>query len=369
MRFIANQALLNEALGSAMSAVPSKSTLQILSNFLLCLEGNVLEIGATDLDLGIRLKLEVQGLGDGKIVVNARKFFDVVRVQSQANIEVVVDNYLVRILSGSNRTNITGNDPGEFPDLEEVSGASNITLNSSELSFLTEKTMFAVSSDATRLALNGVYCHKENDHLVMVATDGHRLGRAFLECSGSLDKGAIIPPKVLNHLLKVVPADVPIEVSVGDRHIAFAADSVRIVSKLLEGPYPRYQNVIPGSFERVAFIQREAALDVVKRVGTVAHPRTHQIRFAFVGGQLEVSATNQDIGADASETLAAEYHGDDGFKISFNAVYLEEILRKCLTDRFRLRMNGPLGATLIEPEVPEADHIFLIMPLRLHDEP
>jgi DNA polymerase-3 subunit beta len=368
MRFIANQALLQEALSAAMSAVPSKSTLQILNNFLLTLEGNVLEIGATDLDLGIRLKIEVQGMGDGVIVVNARKLLDVVRTQNQPNIELVVDNYLVRLLSGSNRTNMTGNDPSEFPDLEEVASGGSFSMNSSELMFLTEKTMFAVSNDVTRLALNGVYLHKEDEKLVFAATDGHRLGRAHLEIPQVTEASAIIPPKVLGHLLKVISADTPVEVSVGEKHIAFASENIRLVSKLLDGPYPRYQNVIPASFERIAMIQRDVLMDVVQRVGVVAHPRTHQIRLAFTPEQLEISTTNQDLGADSSESLPVQFQGEAPFRISFNAQYFLEILRKCPTDQVRLRMNTNLGAALVEPDGTDIDYFFLIMPLRLNED-
>ena len=200
MKFNIKKSVLQEALQIAISAIPNKSTLQILNDYSLRLEGNTLEICATDLNLGVRIKLEVEGERDGEALINARKFSDLVKalVPSCENVSIDVQDHLTRIKwSEKGQASITSFDASDFPPFPEVEG-NTLTLAASELAFLVEKTAFAVSTDNTRQNLNGVFMEAKDGKISMVATDGHRMGRASIEQEGAnLESGVIVLPKVL----------------------------------------------------------------------------------------------------------------------------------------------------------------------------
>lgn len=369
MKFEIAKSQLLDSLQTALLAVPTKSTLQILNNFLFNLEGNVLEVSATDLDLGIRLKLEVQGLQDGSIVVNARKLVEIVKEQKDQAITITVEDYQVKIQAAGFKANITGFDAMEFPAFQQVQEDKQLSINSSELQFLAEKTLFAVSNDVTRLSLNGIYCEHEDGIMTFAATDGHRLGKAQIEHDGGLwNTGVIVPPKALGYILKIANMDTPLDIKIDETHICFSTEKVQVISKLIEGPYPKYQNVIPNDFEKIATLEREEAISVIRRIATMANIRTRQITVVFNPGQAEVLTRNQDLGGECREPMSLDYQGEDNFRVGFNASYLLEILKMCPSDQIRIKMNSSVGACILEPIGEGLDFFFLIMPLRLVEE-
>lgn len=370
MKFEVEQNLLSEALSTASHAVPNKSTLEILSNFLLHLEGNVLEISATDMDLGVNLKIEVNGLEDGKVVVKARKLLEIVKgQQSKMPLIFQVEDYQIKIRSGSYLGKLTGFDAMEFPTLPQMEANKTIQISSSELNFLSEKTLFAVSNDITRMALNGVYFEHLDGKLSLVATDGHRLGKAEIELAGeSWESGVIVPPKPLSFALRAVKADTDLEISMNDSHICITTDNLKVFSKLIDGPYPKYQGVIPAQFEKNAIVPRDELINVVGRVALTANARTKQIKVSFNEGETVISSRDQENSGDSNESIALQYEGEPDFAISFNAGFLGDILKMCPSDEVRLKMNTHVGACIIEPIGDGLDFFFLIMPLRLTEE-
>lgn len=371
MKFEIKKSVLQEALQTAITAIPNKSTLQILNNYSLRLEGNILEICATDLNLGIRTKLEVNGERDGEVVINARKFSELIKAlvdPSIENISIDVQDYLTHIKwSERGQASIMGFDASDFPPFPEVEGTS-LTFAASELAFLVEKTSFAVSSDSTRQNLNGVYLEAVDGKVSMVATDGHRMGRASIEQEGaSLANGVIILPKVLQQILRMAKNDEQIEVRTTETHILFSTGSTQIISKLYEGPYPNYRAVIPQNFERTVQANTIELQNKVRSILPMANPRTHQIRFQMDGNMMELSATDPDVGGESREALAITHNGEGSFSIGFDGRYISEILGMCKSEEVILKMNTPIGACIIEPVGEGLNFSFLLMPLRLTD--
>jgi DNA polymerase-3 subunit beta len=369
MKFEVAKPLFYEALQIAMNAVPAKSTLQILNNFLFNLEGNVLEICATDLDLGVRIKLEVNGAEDGKIVVNARDLTDIIKDQEDAPVVFVVNDYLINLKVARYECRLTGFDASEFPQIAHVEGNRCIELTGQDLAFLAEKTLFAVSQDVTRLALNGV-CMEHTDNLIsLTATDGTRLGHARVDYeSESWVDGVILPPKALHYVLKIAKHDQQVDVKIDDGFAQFSTENVQIFTKLLDGPYPKYQNVIPVDFSKTAVFNKDTLQRVVRRVAALAYAKNKQVILNFLSdSQAEAYNRNQDKGGESREDLATRYEGEEGFKISFNANYLLEILKMCPADEVRLKMNNQVGACILEPVGEGMPFYFLLMPLRLTD--
>ena len=370
MKFEAQKSVLFDALQSAFYAVPNKSTLQILNNFLLRLEGNLLEVSATDLDLGVRVRSEVAGTRDGSVVVNARKLFDLIKVLPEGPVQVQVEDYLMTVTwSQKGKATITGFDASDFPQFPEIAEGDVITLGRSELGFLVDKTLYAVSNDTTRMALNGVFFEVRENRLYAVGTDGHRLGRAFLEMENvALRRGVIVPPKALQHALRAVAGDSTLELRISETHVLFNAESVQVVSKLIEGPYPKYESVIPQRFERTVQANRAEFSEIVRRISAFANSRTRQVRLSMDNNSVEISASDPNTGSESRESFAVTHQGEGSFNIGFNGQYLSEVLNMCPSEEIVLKMNSPVGACIIDPVGEGLDFFFLLMPLRLVEE-
>ena len=374
MKFQAPKAALQTALQTALSAVPNRATLQILNNFAMRLEGNFLEVSATDLDLGIRVRIEVQGERDGAVVINAHKFFDQIKSlvdPAVTTISVDVQDYLVTIRwSDKGKATITGFDASDFPPFHEVSEGDAFELSKAELAFLADKTLFAVSTDTTRPTLSGVFLESKESKLTMVATDGHRLGKAFLaqETATPLSKGVIIPPKAIQNILRNSKNEATVEAHISATHVLFASDNVQVISKLIEGPYPKYENVIPQKFERTVQVHTTEFQNKLRSVLIMANARTRQIQLQLSGNEMELIAKDQSYGGESTEALAVTHTGEGTFSIGFNGQYLSEILGMCPSDEVILKMNSPVGACIIEPVGEGLDFAFLLMPLRLVEE-
>ena len=370
MKFNIKKSVLQEALQIAISAIPNKSTLQILNVYSLRLEGNTLEICATDLNLGVRIKLEVEGERDGEALINARKFSDLVKalVPSCENVSIDVQDHLTRIKwSEKGQASITSFDASDFPPFPEVEG-NTLTLAASELAFLVEKTAFAVSTDNTRQNLNGVFMEAKDGNIAMVDTDGQRMVRASIEQEGAnLESGVIVLPKVLQLVLRLAKNEDSVEICTTETHVLFRIGATQIISKLIEGPYPNYRAVIPQNFERTVQANATELLDKVHCILPMANPRTHQIRFQMDGNNMELSATDPDVGGETREALAVTHNGEGSFSIGFDGRYFYEILGMCKSEEVVLKMNTPIGACIIEPVGDDMGFSFLLMPLRLAD--
>ncbi|MFC1584701.1 DNA polymerase III subunit beta [Fibrobacterota bacterium] len=371
MKFESKKGSLLEAIQLAQNAIPSKTTLQVLNNFLLKLEGNSLEITATDLDLSIILKIEVEGSQDGSIVVNAKKLLEVVRELPDLPVFCSVDEYVFTIKSGKSfQCNITGFDASEYPAMPEESREEPIQMEIKDLKFLYEKSSFAVSADyTTRISLTGMSWECNDNKLIMVGTDGHKLGKAWIESKKiNLKKGIILPPRAINQVLKTMPDnDSVFQIEVGEANIKFHCEDVTIYSKLIEGPYPDYEKVIPKELSRTISINREDLISVLRRVATMAHFKTRQVKFSFEEGTLLLSARNQDLGGDSEETLPVKYQGKPT-SIGYNGTYVLEVLRLINSEEVSIKFNTNLGATIFEPDQEDSNYFFIIMPLRLLED-
>jgi DNA polymerase-3 subunit beta len=367
MKFEANKPVFLDALQMAGNASPTKTTLQILYNLLLKLEGNTLEIRATDLDMTIVLRLQVEGHEDGEIVINSKKLLEVVKELPDFPVLISVDDYIVTIKSESGfQCNLTGFDASEYPALPDLGAAKSFAIPLKELRFLSEKTNFAVSADYSRMSLTGAYCEFKDGVLQMVATDGHRLGKANTAVAGVPPQaGVILPPKALSQVLRMSEdAEQAIQVEIGPANARFSTDTIVIFTKLIEGPYPNYENVIPKDFSKKLKANREHLGSVIRRVATMANAKTRLVVFGFQDGRLALSAKNQDLGGDSEESLPVMYAGDP-VEVGINANYVLEVFRLIHTEEVMFKFNNPLGAIIVEPVMENPNYFFIVMPLRI----
>ncbi|MEK7393189.1 MAG: DNA polymerase III subunit beta [Fibrobacterota bacterium] len=369
MQFTVAKSALLEALQICSSAVPGKSTLPILQNFLLSASEGELRVTATDLDLGVRIAIAVDLRQAGEIVVPARSLVDVVRELPDLPVEFTVkDFHLVLRSEGGFTCRLAGVDASEFPALPVLEGEDGFLVAAGALRRLSERTLFAVSTDQTRLALNGILWEPTPGKMAMVATDGHRLGYATAATDNqSLTHGVIIPPKAITQVLRVaVGEETQVEVHLADGSARFRCGVVEIFTKLIEGPYPNYSQVVPKASTRIALVHKDDLAAIVRRVATLANRNTRQIRLSFAPGRLEISTQNLDLGGEGRDSLPVEYSGEP-FDIGFNAGYLTEILKLVDSPTVRLKMNQPTQACVVEAATEAPDAFFILMPLRLAD--
>jgi DNA polymerase III subunit beta len=366
-----------DAVQKAYSVAPAKSSLQILSNIRLTSVDGRLEVAATDLDQSVRCLCAVDGSAAFDFAVNSRKFFDIVREMPDGEIRVDQEENVLTLISDKGFScKIACADVADFPAFPAVEDGVQFELPLTQFRRMVEKSSFAVSKDTTRSCLCGVLWEIEKDRCGMVATDGHRLGRSHISLNSGVrgKTTAIVSPKSLQHVARISAegADERLSVRMGDKYVLFEGEGFRLCSKLLEGPYPDHEKVIPKKNPKTATIARVLLVDAVRRVLVLSSQKTHLVKMRFSGTTAEVMALNRDIGAEAREVIPISYESPE-LVIGFNGVYLSEILNIVDTATVKIEMNTQISACLVLPNpAPDAkglhEELFLIMPLRLMDE-
>jgi DNA polymerase-3 subunit beta len=374
MKFNCTRNQLAEVLAPVLSVVPSKSTLPILSHVYLRGDHvkNCLHLSATDLDLSLSAELETPVSKDGAITVPARTLADLVREIPEGTIQFEVIGGRLELRFKQGHHIIAGTSAEEFPSMPDVNLKKAIRLPSSDLLRMIRKTIFAVSRDETRPALNGVLWETQGESMVMVATDGHRMAKIERPNTKLAGVGSdlIIPPKILDLVVKYAKGEEEIGVVLADNHVIFDLGRMVLTSRLIEGPYPNYRQVIPKDTTKRFSVDRDHLFGTVRRVSILSNALTHQVRFSFKDGELELRTANADLGAEAKESLEGEYEGDP-MDAGYNATYMLDILKQIDSPRVQLDLNSSASAALVRPEAdkdaePE-DYLCLIMPLRLSE--
>lgn len=377
MALLIEKRVLLDLIQKSYPIVPAKSSLQILSNLRLSLEDRTLQIMATDLDQSIQVSATVESDEAFEVTVNARKLFEVVRELHDGQLAIEVDENVVTIESGGSFVcKIAGADARDFPAFPEVDQNQELRIPIAVLKDLVQKSSFAVSRDESRACLCGVLWEADKDCTGMIATDGHRLGSCFYDNVLGVDGkvSGIVSPKSLLHLVRIANAEDPeasVRVSMGERYVLFSDEGYSLCSKLIEGPYPDYDKVIPKDNPKTALIERSLMQEAVRRVSVLSNQKTHLVKFSFRDGELEIAVLNRDIGGEARQRVPIEWSGEEHV-VGFNAQYLSEILGIIGTPKIRMEMNTQISACLLFPVYEEEQQrcreLFLIMPLRIMEE-
>ncbi|MGH7724760.1 MAG: DNA polymerase III subunit beta [Candidatus Eiseniibacteriota bacterium] len=379
MEFTIQQPDLSYALSTALASVPSKSTIPILSSVLIEAEGDGLRITGTDLDVTTSVTVPCTVKTPGRAAVQARHFADAVRKLPKDQVKVTDDGQgriSVEYGKGKGRSAVPRQNDGEFPALPTVKAEARATIEGPALARLIARSAYAVSGDETRPVLNGVLVAAEGKDLTFVATDGHRLARATRKGEfGGLGKQAVIIPsktvQALGRMSAEATSPVEIAVSAQRNHIAvrlrIGQNDVMVFSRLLEGPFPNYEQVIPKSNPKTLVVPRIELREALDRVATHSDNITHQVRFALATNEVRLSVNTADVGA-GEETVEAKYDGEE-IEVGYNAIYLLDILKTIETENVVFRLNTSISAGIVEPEGALSDAseeiLCLIMPLRL----
>jgi DNA polymerase-3 subunit beta len=252
--------------------------------------------------------------------------------------------------------------------LTEVDFSSGLTVTGTNLNGLIQRTSFAVSTEESRPILNGVLWELRDGEMKMVATNGHRLARMSVpvESTGTRSADFIVPPAALGQVQRLFKDNDSIEVARSDNHLGFRAASTEVYTRLIEGTYPNYEQVIPRDNDKTATIGKKALESAVRRMAVVASDQTHRIRLKFEPNRVHLNVLTPDLG-EGHDELEIDYQGSE-LEIGFNANYLLEVLRYMPSDDVKFSFKAPERAATMEPvgeNVP--DYLCLVMPLRLLD--
>jgi len=364
MKFsISKEAFLN-ALQQVQHVVSTRTTLPILSNVLIKAGKDGLLFATTDLDVGISGSVEAEVKDGGATTLPARRLATIVRELPSDEVDVSVDDKNVaHIRSGPSSFKIMGLAHDEFPPLPTFSGAREFKLEQRVLKECLRKTSYAISTDETRYVLNGILCAFRDNMLTMVATDGRRLAMVEqeMEFPQSSEGDIIIPTKAVNELQRLLGDEGEVTLKISSGQVGFDLGNYFLSSKLIEGNYPNYRQVIPGeSKERIA-LEREPLLKTLQRVSLLLSDKSNSVKLNFSRDNLEVVANSPDVG-EARESIAISYKGPD-MVVAFNPEFLMAPLRNLLSDEVHLHLIDEISPGVIKSG---GSFLYVLMPMRVN---
>jgi len=364
---ISKEQIIN-GLQAVQNVVSTRTTLPILSNVLLRAEGERLEFTATDLDVTVACAVEAKVTKPGATTVPVKKLFGIVRELSSLEIELEVDEKnSCSVRAGASFYKINGLSADEFPPLPKFKEEKKVVLPQETLKSMLKKTSFAISTDESRYVLNGIFLSLKDHKMTMVATDGRRLALVDeeLDIPEKSQGEFIVPAKTVNELNRLLQDKGEVEIQYAENQASFTlkdekGSSVLIVTKLIEGNYPNYRQVIPAETkERVALV-REEFLHALRRAEIMTSEKSNSVKLSFAKNKLEITANSPEVG-EAKESLAINYKGPD-MAIAFNPKYVIDPLNALPNDEVFLELIDELSPGVLKINGP---FLYVVMPMRL----
>ncbi len=363
MKFTITKEAFLEGLQQVQHVVSTRSTLPILSNVLIEAEGDSLRLTTTDLDVGVTGTVKAKVSQPGSTTVPARRLASIVRELPSNEVSVEIDSKdIASIRSGPSFFKILGLAKDEFPPLATFDDAKEYKMEQKVLKDALTITAHSISTDETRYVLNGIFCAFKGGTLTMVATDGRRLAMVEhdIEFPESQETEVIIPTKAVTELQRLLGDEGEVKISISDSQVAFELNDNLLVSKLIEGNYPNYRQVIPEEAKERIVLERETFLATVNRVSLLASDKSNSVKFIFGEDQIEVTANSPDVG-EASEVMQVVYKGPH-FSIAFNPDFLMAPLRNLDTDEVYLDLIDEASPGVIKTE---GSFLYVLMPMRV----
>jgi DNA polymerase-3 subunit beta len=363
VKFRCEREILADALATAGRAATSRTgTLPVLSGVRLDLAGDQLTVTGTDLELTIRLTVPVGGERDGSAVVPARLVADIVKALPSGAVEVALGDDEMSISAGRSQFSVRPLSLGDYPAQVEPD-ADPVTLDSTQVADALRQVVRAASGDDARAVLTGVLLASEDEGVKMVATDSYRLAVRDLPQTSILSAGqkVLVPSRALNELQRILGSSDSLVVRLGAREAVFESGATKLTTRLIEGEYPNYRNLLPSSYPNTLTVGREALLEALRRVKILAQDST-PVRLALGGDTVQLTAITQDVG-NAAEEIDAAYSGTE-MTVAFNPEYLAAGVEAVEGDEVTLSTLDPMKPAVLRG-VGHDDYLYLLMPVRV----
>jgi DNA polymerase-3 subunit beta len=368
MKLSVSRDSLSAALQLVGRAVSTRGTLPSLGGILVIAADGSVTLRATDMELALtRTVADAKTEQDGTVLLPGRLFADVVRSlpPGEVTVELRGEQRDVEIAAGGARFHLRTLPADDFPRLPDVEGET-VNQPGTPLAETIDLVARAASRDEVRPILTGVLMQAEGTTLTMVATDSYRLSvkHTELEAAVSAPLEANVPARALRELARIVSGEgaEEVEISLARNQAVFRVAGVVLSSRLIEGQFPSWRQLIPEAFEHDVRLPREEFLEIARRISQLAQ-RNAPLRLAFAEGELTVAAETPDIG-DASEGMPAPYTGEP-LEIAFNPQFLVEGVESVATEQIAIQLSSPLRPGLLRP-VDGDDFSYLVMPIRLN---
>jgi DNA polymerase-3 subunit beta len=368
MNFTITRQNLHNGLAAVSASIPSKTTLPVLSNILFEAEGDGVWMSGTDLDVSVRVRVPAEVKEAGNLTAPGKKLQEITRELPDQPVEVSTRGDQIELRCGRSHFKLNGLPAEEFPKLAEVDFSTGLTVTGQNLNRLIHHTSFAVSTEESRPILNGVLWELRAGEMRMVATNGHRLARMSVkvEDTGTTSADFIVPPAALQQVQRLFKDDDALQVARSGNHLGFKGERTEVYTRLIEGTYPNYEQVIPRDNDKVATVQKKSLASAVRRMAVVASDQTHRIRLKFEPGRVHLNVLTPDLG-EGHDELEIGYDSDE-LEIGFNANYLLEVLKYMPSEEVDIAFKAPeRAATIVPTGADEPDYLCLVMPLRLLD--
>ncbi|QQL45010.1 DNA polymerase III subunit beta [Sulfuriroseicoccus oceanibius] len=353
-----------DGLQQVQHVVSSRATLPILSNVLLEARDGELKLTTTDLDVGVSCGVSADVERAGETTLPARRLASIIRELPANDIDIEVDaKNVATIRSGPSFFRIIGLPGEDFPRLPDFQESREFKLSQAVLRDGLKKTSYAISTDETRYVLNGIFASFRDGKLSLVATDGRRLAMVEneIEFPQSQEIDIIIPTKAVSELQRLLGNEGEVKIFASESQVAFELNDAVLISKLIEGNYPNYRQVIPASTKERIVIDRDMLYTIVNRVSLLAPDKTSSVKLSFGPDSIEIASSAQEIG-EAQETLPVTYSGSE-FSIAFNPDFLMAPLRALSEDSIYLDLTDEMSPGVIRTE---GSFLYVLMPMRIN---
>jgi len=365
MKIVCQKAELSRIIGLAQSAASTKNVMPVLTNLLFEADKDSLTVTGTDLELGVRVRINLEVAEPGTATLPARKLAELVKNFDDGEVELSVkDGVKGEIKSGRATIKLMGVPADDYPNFPGYRKERSLTLPSKVLLDMIRRAAFSVSVDETRYILQGGLLQSDGKKARLVTTDGHRLSYIEHELgAGQEPVSAVIPSKALNELSKVLESkDDPVTVYFTENQIFVEMGDLTVFSRLLDGQFPNFEQVIPKKNEHTLTAEVAPLISVLNRMSPLASDKGNSVKFHLKDDSLQVTAATADVG-EGSETLDVDFSGPP-MTVAFNARYLLDALKALGSERMEMKLSTPLSPTLITPVGGDTACRYVVMPMR-----
>ena len=369
MEFKVNSKTLEKLLSKIIPAVPSRTPMPILENFLFEIKDGLLTVCATDLEISLRSSINVSADENKKMVIPAKLLYDIIRSLGDTQIHFETEtNSKIKILTDNGVYNIGYYSPEDFPAIPNVSGEFEIIINGADLKKAIDQTAFAMSKEDMRPAMTGTLFEFTNEGLRFVTTDGHRLVKfIYKEIKTNKDEQYVVPERAISVLSRILNEN-DVKIFLSKTNISFHTNDMEFITRLIGEKYPSYSSVIPIENENILKVKTNDLLSSIKRMLLFSASNSKQVKFSINKNLLEVSAEDIDHGSNAKEKIFCEYSGES-MDIGFNTSYVNDILSHVGDEDVIFKLHSPTKACIIEPSLTKDNEelMLLLMPVRLNN--
>ena len=364
MNITVEKNIFQKSILTVSNAVSTKSTMPILANILLEAKSGQLRCAATDLEVGVECEIQATVNNEGGIAIPAKKISDIVRELPDAPVAISTENNIAKVTCEKTAFTLSGMPREDFPQIPLFPKTESFEISQSLLKDMIKKTMFAVSTEELRYALNGIFFQTKDKELRLVATDGRRLSMIKNEIDIKLKEklGVIIPNKAIQELNLILGDEGNISIACSANQIFFKTDNITLSSRLIDGQFPNYEQVIPSKCDKKVLLKTDRFLQSLRRVSILASEKSNSIKFSLEPNTITISANTPELG-EARDEFDVDYSGEK-LQVAYNGKYVMDVLKNLGSEDTQLELNQPLSPGVFRP-AKDDNYTNVIMPIKL----